>query len=147
MEQYKEFIAGLIDSDGYMQMGNLCFLNKNKAMVTKLALLCSSIGIKTRYNVVKTMYKGSYRYYSALRFYEMPFELPIQCTNKKEYKVGLSKSSIGWTLDKEYIDTLYKDAIRRKLPQSIKETLYNQKKYCRKLSAYRDWETDRKSVV
>lgn len=57
LEQRKELLAGLLDSDGCFENNYACFYNTNKKLVDQVSRLCNSLGFRTTLNSKTGSYK------------------------------------------------------------------------------------------
>lgn len=78
--EWRYFLAGLIDSDGDASATNVCFVNTNLALINKVAPVANAMGIPTKLSECK----------SSVTFYRLWFmhtrELPIQTCHRQQPK-------------------------------------------------------------
>lgn len=97
-ETWSYFLAGLIDTDGFVRSGRTEFATTLNAILDAAILACSIVGSKCHLEYKSTKYKGEKYDYLNLVLYDIP-DLP-QLVSRKTVRGKLSRQG-GWSISKE----------------------------------------------
>lgn len=110
-EEFKAFVAGLIDTDGYVQKGRVSFSTTSNQIQQAIVKACTYVGIKTSVRERTSKYNGKPYPWVEVRLWDIPEDLPILNANKKGTLGSIQTQSGTWSCTEE-VAKYYREQVR-----------------------------------